>query len=388
MSSLSQARWGRWGVRARILAWKNVLAFRLHGRRRCSRAGSKVAIFKPDRLGDFTLALGAIRWILQRHGESQCVLFISPHASELAQREFPNVSRVVVAPFADELWPAWQAFKNQNQTPWWEYPFEIALSLRHQRTPWQELLYGRLNCRQRWALENRALGFHPIEQRWIRTPLSHAVSLSSANGRPACLELEAHRQLLEAAFGTDVSADDVVPRLAPPAGVQPSDSLLLCPFGSASLRTLPTSVVVAGIKEFRQQMPVSLRLAAAPAERARYEAYADELVAGGLPRPLVVPTPTIDALLAEMAGSRAVLSTESAPAHLAVALDRPAVILLGGGHHGLFAPWHRSARQIWLDHPLECYHCDWQCPYPEPYCLTKIAPSSLARALLNVIAAG
>ncbi|HTH48196.1 MAG TPA: glycosyltransferase family 9 protein [Candidatus Limnocylindria bacterium] len=163
---------------------------------------------------------------------------------------------------------------------------------------------------------------------------------------------------------------------------------MLCPFGSSSLRTLPAAVLIAGIKEFRKQLPLSLRLPAAPAERTRYEAYADELAAGGLPRPLVVPTPTVEALLTEMAGSRAVLSTESAPAHLAVALDRPAVILLGGGHHGLFAPWTRSARQIWLDHPLDCYHCDWQCCHPEPYCLTQISSSAVAEALLRVVTAG
>ena len=388
MTSSPLPRWGRWGVRARILAGKNVLAFHLHGRRRLSRAGSKLAIFKPDRLGDFTLALGAIRWILQEMGESECVLFISSHASELAKREFPNVARVVVVPFADELWPAWRAFRNQPRDPWWEHPYDLALSLRHQRTSWQELLFSRLKCRQRWAMTNRAMGIHPIEERWISTSLSHEVSLSSTGDKPGCLELEAHRQLLEAALDTHISAEDVIPRLAPPVGVQHHESLLLCPFGSSSLRTLPTSVIIAAIKEFRQHRPLSLRLAAAPAEQARYQAYADELVAGGLPRPLVVSTPTIDSLLAEMAGCRIVLSTESAPAHLAVALDRPAVILLGGGHHGLFAPWHRSRRQVWLDHPLDCYNCDWQCSYPEPYCLTKIASSAAARALLDVMALG
>ena len=129
-----------------------------------------------------------------------------------------------------------------------------------------------------------------------------------------------------------------------------------------------------------------MRLAAAPGEIARYERYADELVAKGLPRPTIVVTPTIGAFLEEVGASRVVLTTESAPAHLAVAMDRPTVTLLGGGHHGLFGPWTRSIRQIWLDHRMECYHCDWRCSQTEPFCLSRIAPDAVTQALLKVFA--
>ncbi len=378
----------RWGLRGSILAWKNILAFHLLGNKPRSARGSKVAIFKLDRLGDFTLALGAIRALIRRHGQGECVLFISPPAEELARREFPTEPRVVIPPFARDIGAAWPGLRSQASGGWWDHSFDLAVSLRHQRSPWQELLFSRLRCTKRVAITNQPLSHHPSEQRWISTSLSKTRPAPILAGGSTCLELEAHRQLLELVWDTEVRPQEVVPHLVRPVGLQPNGALLLCPFGSAELRTLPVTVIVAAIKEFRKSLPLPLRLAAAPTEVKRYTDYADMLVAGGLPRPVIVTTPTLEALLCELAGSRVVLTTESAPAHLSVALDQPTVVLLGGGHHGMFGPWTRSQQQVWLTHPMDCYHCDWQCCHPEPYCLTRIAPTAVAQALLKVAAEG
>ena len=98
-------------------------------------------------------------------------------------------------------------------------------------------------------------------------------------------------------------------------------------------------------------------------------------------------TPTIDDLIEALAGSTAVLTSETATAHLAAALDLPMVCLLGGGHYGCFAPWSRSERQIWLSHPMDCYDCRWECIHPQPYCITKISANGIVDALRRVISA-
>jgi ADP-heptose:LPS heptosyltransferase len=77
-----------------------------------------------------------------------------------------------------------------------------------------------------------------------------------------------------------------------------------------------------------------------------------------------------------------VLSLESAPAHLAAALNKPGVFLLGGGHYGMFAPWQRSERQIWLSEAMDCYNCQWHCSMAEAFCVTRIKPVTIANALL------
>ncbi len=379
---MTHQRWGRWGVRRRILAWKNVFAFRLHGRGRPSRQASKIAVFKPDRLGDFVLALGAIRWTLERFGEADCVLFISRFAEELAAREFPNTPRVVVPPFADELWPAWKEFELAPKASWWDHGFKTTISLRHQRTPWQELLFGRIRSREKWAVANQALGYHPIERQWISARTTGIVEFPSCDDVSSCQELQAHSRLLRSAFGaTEIPA----PRLSPPKNLSQNGSLLICPFGSAQIRTLPPRVVAESVAEILARHPMPLRMASLPAEIGRYKEYAAELTQFGLPFPTISTTSSIESLIEEIAASRAVLSTESAGAHLAAALDHPMVGLLGGGHHGIFAPWRRSNLQVWLDHKLDCYHCDWFCSQPEPYCLTRISAKSTAAALSRVL---
>jgi ADP-heptose:LPS heptosyltransferase len=85
-----------------------------------------------------------------------------------------------------------------------------------------------------------------------------------------------------------------------------------------------------------------------------------------------------------LAGATWVLAADSAAAHIATALDRPAVMLLGGGCPGQFAPWRRSPRQVWLEHPLPCFDCGWRCTQPEPYCMTRIGAAQVAEALRSV----
>lgn len=77
--------------------------------------------------------------------------------------------------------------------------------------------------------------------------------------------------------------------------------------------------------------------------------------------------------------SRLLLSSDSAAAHIAAAVDTPNVVVLGGGHFGRFFPYSRLTAAVCL--PLECYRCDWKCRYEEKFCITAIAPELIAWAV-------
>ncbi|MBM3951254.1 MAG: glycosyltransferase family 9 protein [Rhodospirillales bacterium] len=65
-----------------------------------------------------------------------------------------------------------------------------------------------------------------------------------------------------------------------------------------------------------------------------------------------------------MKSARLVVSNDSGPAHLAIALGRPTVVFVGGGHFGEFVPYPKEltpATARFLSVPLECYHCFWNC---------------------------
>lgn len=70
-------------------------------------------------------------------------------------------------------------------------------------------------------------------------------------------------------------------------------------------------------------------------------------------------------LLDLMKQARAVLSNDTGPAHLSIALGTPTVVVVGGGHFKSFVPYPdeatpANARFVYRE--MECYHCFWRCP--------------------------
>ena len=69
-------------------------------------------------------------------------------------------------------------------------------------------------------------------------------------------------------------------------------------------------------------------------------------------------------LLDLMNHARLVISNDTGPAHLSIALGRPTVVIVGGGHFGSFVPYPKdvapeTARFVYQE--MECYHCFWRC---------------------------
>lgn len=69
-------------------------------------------------------------------------------------------------------------------------------------------------------------------------------------------------------------------------------------------------------------------------------------------------------LLDLMNHARLVISNDTGPAHLSIALGRPTVVIVGGGHFGSFVPYPKdvapeTARFVYQE--MECYHCMWRC---------------------------
>ena len=81
-----------------------------------------------------------------------------------------------------------------------------------------------------------------------------------------------------------------------------------------------------------------------------------------------------------------VLSQETAALHIATALDRPTVGIVGGGHFGRFYPWgdrriHRAASV-----PMDCFGCNWQCKFSVIKCIQEIPPPLVAEELRSALA--
>jgi ADP-heptose:LPS heptosyltransferase len=73
------------------------------------------------------------------------------------------------------------------------------------------------------------------------------------------------------------------------------------------------------------------------------------------------------------------LGIDTGLAHIACALNKPNVIVMGGGHFGRFMPYSQATSLVCL--PLSCYGCNWHCRHQRIHCVQDIHPNTIERAL-------
>jgi len=74
---------------------------------------------------------------------------------------------------------------------------------------------------------------------------------------------------------------------------------------------------------------------------------------------------TVPELLDILKSAACVISNDTGPAHLSIALETPTVVIVGGGHFGSFVPYPEDVCPPFVKFAFEemsCYHCFWRCP--------------------------
>ncbi|NQV56445.1 MAG: glycosyltransferase family 9 protein [Rhodospirillales bacterium] len=99
-------------------------------------------------------------------------------------------------------------------------------------------------------------------------------------------------------------------------------------------------------------------------------------------------------LLDILKGAAVVISNDTGPAHLAIALGAPTVVIVGGGHFGSFVPYPenvcpKNARFVFEEMP--CYHCFWRCHlrqtrYDVFPCVAEITVDAVWREAEDILA--
>lgn len=92
---------------------------------------------------------------------------------------------------------------------------------------------------------------------------------------------------------------------------------------------------------------------------------------------------TLEELAREIAAADLFLGVDTGPAHLALALGKPTVVVLGGGDYGRFFPYGQ-ARVV--THRMDCFQCHWECRYGSALCLHDIPPSEVVMAVKEALA--
>lgn len=200
-----------------------------------------------------------------------------------------------------------------------------------------------------------------------------------------CRELQNHRLVLGAATGRAVEAGAALPRIEL-SGVIRQPGILVCPFGSKEIRTYPIDRLVEALCLFQKRGRAALTLCGSKSDLPGLLSAREKGLSQGLVNVTVETPGTIVEFARRIAGCQGVLTMESAGAHLAASMDVPAVVIIGGGHYGMFAPWSSSPRQVWLTEKLDCFGCDWNCSKTKPLCIHNVTPQNIAKAMFSVMA--
>jgi len=84
----------------------------------------------------------------------------------------------------------------------------------------------------------------------------------------------------------------------------------------------------------------------------------------------------------------AILSQETAALHIATALHKPVLGIVGGGHYGRFYPWGDPEIARVVTKPLDCFGCNWACKYATMRCIQEISPSEASEGLKKCLSGG
>jgi ADP-heptose:LPS heptosyltransferase len=386
MSAAFDRRLGliRWAA-VLILRWVTI-RWAARPLRRQVRSHYRVAIVKLDRLGDAVLATGAIRLIVDAFGEAHCLLVISRYAEPLLEREFPNVSRLVL-PIAmgHRALPA-EAMAARRVLS--RIRCHDVVCLRHQREDWDELVLSWLAGERTVVLEENTNRAKKVVHRLFQFSKAKRFVFDRSQDEQSgiCRELLRHQQLLSAALGKPIDARTIQPSLRTPICVGPR-KIVVSPFTSTPIKDIAFPSLLAALHAARARSDTDVILVGTPAQSARLQGLL-ELLRRHLVRGVEFAVDMdLRSFIATIAAAELVISADTATAHIATTLDRPTLVLLGGGHYGEFGPWHRSSRQMWLTHHLDCFGCMWNCRHFEPLCLTKIRQEDIARAIAQLYAA-
>jgi len=70
--------------------------------------------------------------------------------------------------------------------------------------------------------------------------------------------------------------------------------------------------------------------------------------------------------------------------HIATALRKPVVGIVGGGHFGRFYPWGDPETSRVVNLPMDCYGCNWHCRYDRLRCIQDIPAANAQHELLKL----
>lgn len=371
----------------------------------------RLFILRPDNLGDLVIFSGALKHLRRQWPEAKITLAVRsfgielfkhcPHIDELVsfeklQGELFGQGRLPWMPGVRGSDRLGDWMRNRAPTlAFWRYRCDLAVMPLISPMGWYHQLMRRIPARRRFACCGNLSNQTAEEDMTARAWYSEQMEVS---GFPFDLpELESTGRWLNA-LGIKTEDEDLWPEFWTTQEAQRRAEKLLCTSsvrlrlgiapGVASLpgKNLPASWFAEVLSALRQPAvdvvcfgsTADLEVCSSTsATAAKVGSVAGVLNLAG-------KTSVLD-LIECMKRCDVFLCQETAALHIATALRKPVVAILGGGHYGRFYPWGESATSRVVSKKMDCYGCNWHCQHETVRCIQEI-PSGDAAAELRLLA--
>lgn len=351
-----------------------------------------VCVIRTDGMGDAVLAEPAIRGLAQRFPGHDVHLW-APEATRTLFRAHPDLAKRRAVP---------RGYKAGNVSVLTSprlrarlgyrlgrHRFDVAVYPAQSAEPLGHWLLASCRAAERWTHAGDLTNQHPCQRakaqaaatrvlRPIHAADADEVARNAAVARCWGADVAEERptvplDLLAVRDAADVWADLDAWR----TGFGASKLIALVIGGTAAVNRYPADKWADVLRAVRDEHDAAFAILADDDNRA--EAEAVHAAAHGVPVRVVGPSRDPLALAALLGRFPLLLSVDTGPAHIAMAVGVPTIVLRGGGYGERFLPVWGEATV--LTRPMPCAGCANRCTRASAECLTTIEPSEVIAAV-------
>jgi len=351
---------------------------------RARREKGKILVLRVDALGDFVVWLDAARGTRALHPSAEITLLCNRTWQSLAEQ----------APYFDRTWAMDR--KKFVTNPF--YRFRLIAQVRRAGFStlinpiwtrdflWSDTLARASGIDERVCYSGDFSIITPALMRLVDSWYTRVIR-SRAEPRQ---ELERNADFLRALGATDFRAGlPALPRTPGlPEGLPEGDYYVLIPGAGKAYRQWPLEDYAQTARRLHERTGWAGVVIGAEQDRALGETLAADREAGVQNW---AGRTSLSDLIRIIAGARLVVGSETGGLHIAAALAKPSVCILGGGHYGRYVPYRTETPDarplpVAAAHPMPCFGCDWACIYkvppdqPKP-CIAGISAEAVWQAI-------
>ena len=361
-------------------AYRQLLAARYGGRvsgKSKLGAQASVLIIRGDAIGDFVLFMPALKELGHVFAGAKMTLLVSQESEDLAKR-LAGVDGVIS--FDRRRYRRSLIYRLRLIRELRQRQFSVAINPIYSREPsTDELLYC-CGAQERIACSGDVNNILPsVKQR------NNAYCTRIIPSRSGIItEVERNREFVEKLTCRKLSVEESLPRIALSdtqmnearqllvrEGVDPEAEQLVVIFPGASnaIKMWPAERFAALANRIAETYEARILICGAASDGETQEA-----VASRLPAPAVRLAGKTDLLqlAAILKYSALYVGNDTGPLHLAAAVGTPTLCILGGGDFGRFYPYGDRQMHRAVFQELECFHCNWLCPYEVSHCIREV----------------